>query len=408
MRFSPAKAALWSAAALLAAAYFYLNVVSLRGATLTDFHVYWEALRNARSGKAVYDLSSPMPFLYPPFYLLLLWPLGCLGEAAAASVWLYAQNVFLVASAVALVATFRPAGSTLAALATILFAGFSPVMLNNLYGQTNLLYLALLGLFILGYARSAESDGIKKHTWTAVAALALSAAISIRILPLGLLAAGAIERRRGIVLLTLGLVLAEALAAGAIVGFSTEIEYFRSYIFGLRGLENMRDLSLLALAERIAPPPLGTALYAAALAGAITVFAAFVLGPMRRGTVPAALSLSFVIASMVLFAPLLEYHHYTILLAPYVLVLGELGRRGALTPKGSVPVFASWAIVSASNQLSHYRFGGIGFAALGGAVLLWCYTVWLIATDGRTARETRRPAEKPRRDFSRARSARKV
>lgn len=371
---------LWLLVAVFVATHVYLNVLSLAGATLTDFHVYHEALGHAARGETIYDLSAGMPFLYPPFYLIVLWPLGWLSEPAAMTAWLYLQSVFLVLSLAALLAVFRPLDLRLAAWAIILFTGFSPVMLNNLYGQTNLLYLAMLSVFVLAYARSIEkAPGVR--LWEIGAALALSVAISIRMLPLALLALAAIQRRYRIVLWTIGFIAVEALVVGVLVGFATEWDYFTSYVFQLRGLENMREISLLAFGQRLASPRVGVTLFAVAVAAGLAVFFALVIGPARRLTPSPALHVAFVLASMVLFAPLLEYHHYTILLAPYVLILGELRRRNRLRLTNALPVFLSWAIVSGANQLSYYRFGAIAFAALGGAALIWVYCVRLILKD---------------------------
>lgn len=375
---TPPTVGLWLVAAVLVGTYVYLNVITLRGATLTDFHVYHEALLRAARGEPIYDLDAPMPFLYPPFYLILLRPLGGLSEPAAMAVWLYLQNALFLVSIVSLLAVFRTFDVRLTALSIILFAGFSPVMLNNLYGQANLLYLALLGVFVLGYVRAA-ADGGKSVLWDLVAAAALSLAISIRVLPVALLVMAGIQRRSRVVLMTLVCVAVEAAAAGLLVGFGTQWHYFTSYIFHLRGHENMREISLLALFDRIAPARLALALYVLAVAAGLGLFVARVFPAMRNAVHAPALHVAFVLSSMVLFAPILEYHHYVLLLAPFVLVLGELYRRGRCPSVGLLPVFLSWAIISAANQLSHYGFGAVAFLALAGAAGIWIYTVHLIA-----------------------------
>jgi hypothetical protein len=364
--------------ALFVAGHIYLNIVTLLGNALTDFHVYHEALGRAARGEAVYDLGSPMPFLYPPFFLIVLWPMGWLSEPTAMRVWLYLQNLFLVVSLVSLAGVFRPRNWSLVGGAIILFAGFSPVMLNNLYGQANLLYLAVLSMFAWAYLRALEEPEGAPGLDIA-AALALSVAIGIRILPAALLALPLLQRRYRMAVWTAGFVAVEALAAGAVVGFATEWDYFTSYVFHLRGLENMREISLWALARRVAPAvPIGTLIYAVAVAAGLGVFATQVCQPMRLRAPSASLHVAFLLISMVLFAPLLEYHHYAILLAPYTLILGDLLQRGRLTLTSALPVLLSWAIVSGANQLSHFQFGSIAFAALAGAALIWGYCIRLI------------------------------
>lgn len=378
---------LWFLAALFIASYTYFNIVSIRNAQLIDFHVYWEALDHAAHGQPIYALNSPMPFLYPPFFLIVLWPLGWLSEPAAMTVWLHLQSVFVVVSLVALLAAVRPLDPVCMAASIILFCGYSPVMLNALYGQANLLYLALLSLSVLGYARSIE-ERPGSRVWEFVAALTLSAAISIRILPLALLAMAAIQRRYRLALWTLVLVVVEAVAAGARMGFATEWDYFTSYLLHLRGLENMREISLLALLDRLAGSRTGPILFVLAVAVGLAVFFALVYRPMRHRAASPVLPVAFVLASMVLFAPLLEYHHYTLLLAPFVLVLGDLSQRGRLSLARAMPVLFAWAIISAANQLSHFRYGAIAFFALAGALLIWVYLIGLIAED-------QRPPESP-------------
>ena len=373
----------WIVAAGFVLFALYLNFSSLRESTLTDFHIYYEALQRAARGEPVYDIAAPMPFLYPPFYLILLRPMQALDEPAAMTLWLYLQNGLLVLALAALLLTVGRAGAAFPPWAVILFAGFSPIMLNNLYGQTNPLYLALLSLFLLGYVQSEGRAGRRAGAWEVLAAAALSTAVSIRILPLTLVAMAAIQRRWRFVLLTGLLVLAEALAAARLVGARVEWSYFTSYIFQLRGHENMREISLLAFLERLAPAPAARGLFAAAVIAGVGLFLAFGLGPMRRRAPWSGLHGAFVIASMVLFAPLLEYHHYVLLLAPYALVLGWLWRTGRRSLPDALPVFVSWAVVSGANQLSHYRFAAVAFVGLAGAAMIWGYCLWLIAAEMR-------------------------
>lgn len=382
----------WLLAVLALASYLYLNIISLHGENLVDFSVYYKALARAARGEldAIYQIDSKMPFLYPPFFLVLLRPLAGLSEPAALSLWLYLQSGFLLISLAALLAAVDRRDLVHAGFAVIMFAVFSPVMLNNRYGQTNPLYLALLSVFILGYVRG-QDRGAPARVWECLAALALSAAISIRILPVGLLVMAGIQRRWLVAGLTAALVIIEAIATGAMVGFANEWQYFTSYIFHLRGLENMREISLLALAGRFLSSPADVALFASLAATGIGVFLWLVFKRMRDRSHPLALHPAFVITSMVLFAPLLEYHHYVILLAPYVLVLGELGRRDLLFSKAAIPLLLSWAIVSAANQLdAFYRIGSLGFVALAGTALLWIYIIHLIRIDNGGA--TERPA----------------
>ena len=87
-----------------------------------------------------------------------------------------------------------------------------------------------------------------------------------------------------------------------------------------------------------------------------------------------------------------------ILLASYVLVLGDLRRRGLCCAKGVIPVFLSWEIVSAGIQLSYYKYRSLAFVALAGAALLWLYTIRLIVAGAREEACGLPRADSPRPD----------
>ncbi|MCX8038489.1 MAG: DUF2029 domain-containing protein [Candidatus Sumerlaeia bacterium] len=374
--------------------HFYFNLYSLWNHTLTDFHVYHEALIHAQGGQPVYNLDSPMPFLYPPFFLILLWPLGWLGEPVAMRVWLTAQSVLLAVALAALLAAcgHRPADTTpragravfdpvLGVWSLALFGFFSPVMLNCLYGQANLLHLALLSVFAAAYLRSFDPDRSEraKRLTDGVAALALSLAISLRVVPAALGVLAALQRRWRIVRWTAALVAVEAVLAGWVVGFAAEWNYFTSYMFHLRRPANMRDISLLALCDQLLGAPASRVVFWAVVAAGIAVFLCAVLRPARRRVPSPALHVAFVLVSMVLFSPLVEYHHYALLLAPFVLTLGYLKHSGGLAADSVLVLVGAWAIVTFSNQMSYYHYGDAGYAALLGAFALWLQIVHLIA-----------------------------
>ncbi len=388
---------------LLAAAalanHFYFNLYSLWNHTLTDFHVYHEAVVHAQHGQSVYNLDSPMPFLYPPFFLILLWPLGWLSEPAAMRVWLAAQSLLLAVSFAALLAAYGRRGTetsprrggafgdpVLAVWSLALVSFFSPVMLNCLYGQANLLHLALLSVFSAAYVRSFDPNRSERarRQGDGLAALALSFAVSIRVVPAALGVLAALQRRWRMVRWAAALAAVETVLAGWVVGFGVEWNYFTSYLFHLRRPANMREISLLALCDQWIGAPASRFVFWAAAAAGIAVFLGAVLKPTLRLAPAPSLHLAFVLVSMVLFSPLVEYHHYVLLLAPFVLTLGYLKDSGNLSAGSALVLLFAWAAVSFSSQMSYYRYGdAAGYAALLGAFALWLQIVFLIMQKSR-------------------------
>jgi alpha-1,2-mannosyltransferase len=72
---------------------------------LADLHVYYGAARAVQSGQPLYAYAAGNgdPFTYPPFAILVLWPIGWLREGAVQVGWLIATclAVLALASAVA-------------------------------------------------------------------------------------------------------------------------------------------------------------------------------------------------------------------------------------------------------------------------------------------------------------------
>lgn len=124
---------------------------------LADLHVYMGAVTAVRHGIPLYAYAAANgdPFTYPPFALLLFWPLGGLAEPVVQLLWTLATVAAVVVIAAALTARQRMRGRqrfltvTLAA-ATVLLAS-APVQSNLRFGQVSVfvVLLALLDAFEL-------------------------------------------------------------------------------------------------------------------------------------------------------------------------------------------------------------------------------------------------------------------
>ncbi|MCF2532222.1 glycosyltransferase 87 family protein [Yinghuangia soli] len=114
-----------------------------------DLHVYFEAVRWVRDGEPLYTYTAQNgdPFTYPPFALLVFWPLGWMSEAAARVVWTAATLAAVLVLAAALTARQGVAGRrrfaclTLAGAAVLVWS--APLQSNIRLGQVSV-FVALL------------------------------------------------------------------------------------------------------------------------------------------------------------------------------------------------------------------------------------------------------------------------
>lgn len=140
-----------------------------------DFIVYYRAARSLLAGRtdlysSTFAWGPPMIYVYPPLFLLLVFPLGWLSFANAFGVW-FALEALAVGAVVwcgqrQWRALARPGYVwTLAALA-------APYVVMTLkYGNAHLLVVALTIVGVLAWARG--------RLWTSSAALALGGAIKL-------------------------------------------------------------------------------------------------------------------------------------------------------------------------------------------------------------------------------------
>jgi Glycosyltransferase family 87/Glycosyl transferase family 2 len=174
------------AGSLLVWAYFWINLVrgNLQG---PDFVSFYSAARLyvLKGGSAVYDLAfqkqfelqiipqSPdrfivLPYFHPPYYTLLLAPLAALSYREA----YYAMTAFNVLLAVALIIVLARNSLSIhgraAIVAAALIAGFFPLFVTVLQGQSDLVVLLPLAAAYTAWARG-------RHGWAGIfSALALA------------------------------------------------------------------------------------------------------------------------------------------------------------------------------------------------------------------------------------------
>lgn len=169
----PALAAA-SLASLEAAAFYLYTWAAVISSDLKgpDFFSFYAAARLylARGGAAVYSLDAQqqfqdqvtatwgpgpytlLPYIHPPYYTVLIAPLGLMDLKGAYLLWA-AVNLLLVAvAALALTRANRLQGAG-AFLAVAVLAGFLPLFVTLLQGQSDLVMLAALSASYLAWAR---------------------------------------------------------------------------------------------------------------------------------------------------------------------------------------------------------------------------------------------------------------
>lgn len=123
----------------LCSAIFLFRYVNTAGTDLMgDFRVFYETANRLAANSPVYVYSDDayQPYLYPPYFLFLLYPLSLLGYYAAAALWFIPQLVFYI-------------GAMRKACGTVPLLILPFVIVTLVAGQNGLLTSAL---FILGFA----------------------------------------------------------------------------------------------------------------------------------------------------------------------------------------------------------------------------------------------------------------
>ncbi|HEV1991983.1 MAG TPA: glycosyltransferase 87 family protein [Candidatus Dormibacteraeota bacterium] len=210
-------------------------VTFLRGNLLgPDFFSFYSAakLYVQRGGAAVYNLAlqkqfelqvtgqAPdqlvvLPYFHPPYYTLLIAPLGALSYRQA----YYAMAAFNVLLAVVLVVLLVRSSLTIhgraALVAAIMIAGFFPLFVTMLQGQSDLVVLVPLAAAYVAWSRG-------RHGWAGIfSALALAKPQLLLLIPVLFLARRAWRALAGFagVVAALGLVSVIGFGLNAVVNY---------------------------------------------------------------------------------------------------------------------------------------------------------------------------------------------
>jgi len=212
---------------------YWFTVVSgnLKG---PDFFSFYSGARLfvTRGGSAVYDLvlqrevqiqvtSQPpdrfivLPYFHPPFYTLLIAPLGYLTYRQAYIAMAIFNVILAAALIVLLVRNSRSIHGRAAVVAVALTAGFFPLFVTILQGQSDLVVLVPLAAAYVAWARG-------RLGWAGIfTALALSKPQLLLLLPVLFLARRAWRALAGfaVVLLALGAISVAGLGFGPVVDY---------------------------------------------------------------------------------------------------------------------------------------------------------------------------------------------
>ena len=202
-----------------------------------DFFSFYSGARLfvTRGGSAVYDLvlqrqiqidvtSQPpdrfivLPYFHPPYYTLLIAPLGYLTYRQA-YVAMAAFNVLLAAVLIVLlVRSSLSIHGRAAVVATALIAGFFPLFVTILQGQSDLVVLVPLGAAYVAWARG-------RFGWAGIfSALALAKPQLLLLIPVLFLARRAWRALAGFAAVLLGL----GVISVAGLGIAPVIDYLRA------------------------------------------------------------------------------------------------------------------------------------------------------------------------------------
>ena len=212
---------------------YWLSIVrgNLKG---PDFFSFYSGARLfvTRGGSAVYDLvlqrqiqievtSQPpdrfivLPYFHPPYYTLLIAPLGYLSYRQAYVAMAVFNLILAAALIVLLVRTSLRIHGRAAVVATALIAGFFPLFVTILQGQSDLVVLVPLAAAYVAWARGRQG-------WAGIfSALALAKPQLLLLIPVLFLARRAWRALAGFaaVLLGLGVISVAGLGIAPVIGY---------------------------------------------------------------------------------------------------------------------------------------------------------------------------------------------
>ncbi|MEP6752508.1 MAG: glycosyltransferase 87 family protein [Candidatus Dormiibacterota bacterium] len=358
-------------------AHYLLTIVSgnLKG---PDFYSFYSGAKLfvTRGGSAVYDLalqreiqvqvtSQPpdrfivLPYFHPPFYTLLIAPLGYLSYRQA-YIAMGAFNVMLAAALIVLLirSSLRIHGRA-AVVAAALIAGFFPLFVTILQGQSDLVVLVPLAAAYVAWARG-------RLGWAGIfTALALSKPQLLLLLPVLFLARRAWRALAGFaaVLLALGAVSVAGLGLAPVLGY---LRALAAWAIGgslpTNGQLAYTDPAVYSLKNILQALPGGTT---TALVLLLLLLALAALSLSWRPDKP-RLDFALAVAASLVLSPHQNVHDLALLVIPGI-ALADLALAGELRwPRGAAAVLVvSYAALNLTLLFSLWSaaLGAIAIAA---------------------------------------------
>lgn len=349
------------------------------------------------------------PYLYPPQSLLAFYPFSLVSYDAAKLILLVASHLCFAAF---LYLFFFRIGrrepglgfqGLAAALASVYVLTFYPVVDNLLWGQLNLIVLALLCLVW---------DGLKRGGRDLSLAVPLSLAVLLKTYPLLLVGLFVVKRRYGAAAWTVGLVALYAAASWAVLPRGLWGDWLTNILptggYGLRPFNLFLPVApwnnslngfwlfvqdrwhhIFGLPLHYLTRPL-TYLSAAAVVAA-TLGLSYLCGRRGDGRRWLDLEVALALQMMFLVAPLSWEHHFIYLL-PSALIAVRLLVAGEVTKGLRLPLFAALCVAAwdfPRDEMFHYRgvWGLIIPVKFYAALALWACLAWTLRA------AVRRPAE---------------
>jgi hypothetical protein len=198
-----------------------INLVRDRG---IDFSTYVMSARALLEGRMPYDTGSGFRYIYPVFFSFIFIPLALIPYPAAVLMWYAAGLAALFYSVLTLLQTAREEiGIRDSGMAYFLLSSLALVFLpflqhNFINGESNAFILLFCALFFKYYSKGRMIP----------ACFFLALGISIKLVPLILVAYLLFRRRFGYILLTLGLTAAMFMLPGVMIGRRV-FEYYAYY-----------------------------------------------------------------------------------------------------------------------------------------------------------------------------------
>ena len=153
-----------------------------------DFHVYYQAALVLRRGEDIYHAGISPLYVYPPTLAVLVVPLSFLQADHATILWKLSQYACLMLAGVLLVNLLPPRARPL--VGGLLMLGWltSPFRDEVHFGESNSLVLALVVGSVWLIARTQSEQPARIRLSLALAGFLLALAVSIKVLPVLLVA----------------------------------------------------------------------------------------------------------------------------------------------------------------------------------------------------------------------------